>query len=351
MRRENQMEGQDVKQEVAVTTPRPPVKFGVSGFSVNTLEEAYRFGQYVVKAGFFPALDAPEKVVVTMQLAADNRVSFSLLAGNIAFINKRACMYGDALIGIAHANGGMSDFEETLEGKDENMTATCRIIRKGIVTPIVRTFSMRDAKAAQLLGKDPWQKYPKRMLAMRARSWALRDAGLVQGIIAREEAEDITPMRPAPAFPEKSGVERLADRLKAPEPPIIDVTPEPTPSEPAMAKAAAVESPGPCAKCKGVGLVTGCPECGEVLEAKGDAFEPPTEPPKEQEPEAPKHDPAAPITREERTRLLGLADGHGITIPMLKEIIKDVVGENVPILSLNHGQYDEVVAKVEAAKK
>ena len=39
------------------------------------------------------------------------------------------------------------------------------------------------------------------------------------------------------------------------------------------------------------------------------------------------------------------------TFLMLKEIIKDVVGENVPILSLNHGQFDEVVAKVEAAKK
>jgi len=168
------------------------------GFSIDSLDAAYRFGQYVAKSAFYKALTQPEQVVVTLQLANDCGVPFSLVATNIAFINGRASVYGDGLIGIAYASGLVEDFEETCQGDGENAVATCRVKRKGIKSDCSRSFSWQDAKQAGLTNRDPWKNYPKRMLQMRARSWALRDAGLIGGIIAREEAEDI----PSAAVPQ-----------------------------------------------------------------------------------------------------------------------------------------------------
>jgi hypothetical protein len=54
-------------------------------------------------------------------------------------------------------------------------------------------FSVTDAKKAQLWGKGgPWSQYARRMLQMRARGFALRDAfpDVLRGLITAEEAQD-----------------------------------------------------------------------------------------------------------------------------------------------------------------
>jgi hypothetical protein len=57
---------------------------------------------------------------------------------------------------------------------------------------------MEDAKRAGLAGKQgPWQQYPKRMLQMRARAFALRDVfpDVLRGVYVAEEAADMPPER------------------------------------------------------------------------------------------------------------------------------------------------------------
>ena len=61
---------------------------------------------------------------------------------------------------------------------------------------VTRSFSKQDAINAGLWGgSDPWKKYPRRMLQMRARGWCLRDAvpHLLAGVYAEGELIDITP--------------------------------------------------------------------------------------------------------------------------------------------------------------
>jgi hypothetical protein len=67
------------------------------------------------------------------------------------------------------------------------------VVKRRDRSPVVRTFSEADAKKAGLWGKaGPWQQYPSRMLQMRARSWALRDAfpDALRGLGIREEVAD-----------------------------------------------------------------------------------------------------------------------------------------------------------------
>jgi hypothetical protein len=70
--------------------------------------------------------------------------------------------------------------------------AVCVAKRKGR-TPVTAKFSVEDAKRAGLWAKQgPWSAYPKRMLQMRARGFALRDAfpDVLKGMITAEEAID-----------------------------------------------------------------------------------------------------------------------------------------------------------------
>jgi hypothetical protein len=113
---------------------------------------------------------------------------------NIAVINGRPTVWGDALLAIAYSKQLIEDISETVTGDGDDRTATCAIKRKGLNTPTVRVFSVTHAKKAGLWGKSgPWSQYPDRMLAMRARGFALRDAvpDALGGFTLAEEAMDM----------------------------------------------------------------------------------------------------------------------------------------------------------------
>jgi hypothetical protein len=112
---------------------------------------------------------------------------------NIAVVNGRPTVWGDAVVGLCRQSPVCKDIVETFTGEGDKMIATCTAIRVG-AEPVARSFSVEDAKKAGLWGKaGPWQQYPKRMLQMRARGFAVRDAfpDVLRGLITAEEAADI----------------------------------------------------------------------------------------------------------------------------------------------------------------
>lgn len=112
---------------------------------------------------------------------------------HVAVINGKPSLYGDGQLGVAMGKGQLEDIEEKIEGDGENMKAVCRVRRRNMATDTIRVYSVADAKKAGLWGKaGPWTQHPKRMLQMRARSFALRDtfADYLLGLSA-EEARDI----------------------------------------------------------------------------------------------------------------------------------------------------------------
>lgn len=131
---------------------------------------------------------------------------------NIAVINGRPSLWGDAVIGLVRSSPLCEYIYESIEGD----TAICRVKRKGEEEQ-QRTFSMAEAKQAGLAGKNVWAAYPKRMLQMRARAFALRDVfpDVLKGLPIAEEVQDyqekdITPKaekplsienQPAPELP------------------------------------------------------------------------------------------------------------------------------------------------------
>lgn len=98
------------------------------------------------------------------------------------------------MLAIVRASGKLSKFREYFTGTwaNDDFTAVCECSRGN--ESAVEQFSIADAKTAKLWaypsqGMTPWHKYPKRMLQMRARSWALRNmfSDVLKGISATEE--------------------------------------------------------------------------------------------------------------------------------------------------------------------
>jgi hypothetical protein len=172
-------------------------------------ESAWRIANAIVKAGMAPrGLDTPERAMVAILHGLEVGLTPMAALQSIAVVNGRPTIYGDGALGLVRASGLLESFDEQIIEDSQDIVAICRIKRRG--EPMIeRRFSRRDAEAAHLWdkrGRDgqetPWQTYPRRMLAMRARAFALRDgfADVLRGLGIREEVEDI-PADDAPRAP------------------------------------------------------------------------------------------------------------------------------------------------------
>jgi hypothetical protein len=135
----------------------------------------------------------PQDILVCVQWGYEMGLAPMQALQNIAVINGKPSVYGDAMMALVQASAVCEDVEEYFENEGTpNPVAVCIAKRKNR-KPVVAKFSVEDAKRAGLWAKQgPWSAYPKRMMQMRARGFALRDAfpDVLKGLISAEEAQD-----------------------------------------------------------------------------------------------------------------------------------------------------------------
>jgi len=170
-----------------------------------SFNELAQFSNMAAKSAMVPFAfrNKPEDIMLAVQMGSELGLAPMQALQNIAVINNRPSVWGDALIGLCRASVNCEDIAEKMEGEGEAMVATCMAKRRG-ASPVVARFSVADAKKAGLWGKaGPWQQYPARMLQLRARGFALRDAfpDVLRGLISAEEARDMPTDTPAYSGP------------------------------------------------------------------------------------------------------------------------------------------------------
>lgn len=164
-----------------------------SGFmNVATLEQALKCSEYIAKSSFCPKAFAGRAgdVLICLQMGQELGLKPMQALQNIAVINGRPTLWGDAMLAVCRQS---AEFEYINEKYDEKIKGYTCIVKRRNEPEYVSTFTEADAKVAKLWGKEgPWTQYPKRMLQMRARGFCLRDSfpDLLRGIISHEEAED-----------------------------------------------------------------------------------------------------------------------------------------------------------------
>lgn len=167
------------------------------GVKLSTFKEMIEFAKWVVEAKVNPkGLETVAAVAIAIEMGAEIGLPPLASVQNIAVINGRPSIWGDAMLGVCLASGlfDHSSFREEIEGEGENRFAVCEVRRKPDGKIIHQEFSIKDAKVAGLWGKQgPWTSFPARMLQMRARTFACRDAfpDVLRGLLSIEETQDI----------------------------------------------------------------------------------------------------------------------------------------------------------------
>lgn len=182
----------------------------------TNMKEAMEFAGLLAKSDIVPKdyQGKPGNVLVAIQWGMEIGLQPMQAMQNIAVINGRPSIWGDAMIALVRACPAFEYITETQTDRE----ATCVIKRKG-EPEAVRTFSMEDAKKAGLMGKSgPWTQYPKRMMQMRARSWALRDVfpDVLKGMICAEEALDSGPRDVTPVTRAAATLDRIRQSKQEP---------------------------------------------------------------------------------------------------------------------------------------
>lgn len=186
----------------------------IAPFIPDGFASVYKFSQLIAASGMAPKdMKSPDQVAVAIFHGLEIGLTPMAALQSIAVINGRPSIWGDGALAIVRASGEVEEFEELYEGGELYLKqpefnelgvlvkagtpnpaykAVCRLKRKGRPAKDYE-FSVLDAIEAGLYNKEgPWRQYRKRMLKMRARSFALRDefTDIMRGMVLAEEAQD-----------------------------------------------------------------------------------------------------------------------------------------------------------------
>ena len=196
----------------------------------QNMTEAMEFSKILATSNMVPAAykGKPQDILVAIGWGYEVGLQPMQALQNIAVINGKPSVYGDAALALVKADSRCAGVKEWIEGEGDDMIAHCLVKRRynEDMEETVATFSVMDAKQARLWGKQgPWQQYPKRMLAMRARGFAIRDAfpDAMKGMITAEEAQDY-PTAPRDVTPKANPLDNI-------KPPVEAVQEAPAPIE------------------------------------------------------------------------------------------------------------------------
>lgn len=197
--------------ETSEVTKLPIVMNEQRGYILpTTIDEAFRFAQAVVAARLAPDSysNDPKKVMLGVMAAMEAGLPPLYGLRQIAIINGRPCIWGDAAMALVQNTGLIEEYQEEKIGTapatndlskwpdDYGYKVTMK--RKGQKGSYEGTFTVGMAKRARLwlnAKKVPWMEHPDRMLKIRARTFPLRDgfADALAGLAIREEVEDLPP--------------------------------------------------------------------------------------------------------------------------------------------------------------
>jgi len=161
------------------------------GLMPSDLDGMWRVAQSMANSSFLPkGIKTIQDVFVCIQFGMELGLSPMQSVQNIAPINGRPTLWGDAFLAVVMSSRDFVNITEEVTGEGMELIATCTVERKKR-KPVTRTFSMRDAERAHLHTRDTYKNYPQRMCPMRARSWACRDAfpDVLKGIRTPEDID------------------------------------------------------------------------------------------------------------------------------------------------------------------
>jgi len=183
---------------------RAPIEMVSGVLRPKDIDGVWRIAQMHAAAGSIPDSlrysrgpneGQPNVAAVAVVLSAGYTVGFNDAQSMawIMVVNNRASVWGDGALALVYRAKVFESIEEIVEGEGDSRVARCLVKRTGGKV-VERSFSWKEAQNAQII-KGVWLKYPRRMLQMRARAFALRDVfpDVLMGLSIAEEQLDVEP--------------------------------------------------------------------------------------------------------------------------------------------------------------
>ncbi len=187
----------DDNNDKAMVHPHGAVPMTRRGLQLNTMDDAWRFAQCCRRTEMFAnKFKSDEECFLAVEMAAELGVPPLMGIQHIAVIGGRAFAETHLLMAAVQQAGVMTDYAEGVEmpnGKlDDDAYGWVKLRRGG--GPVLETrYSVKQAKSANLMGKQNWKSDPEHMLVTRALSRGLRRhfADICLGAYTVEEADEI----------------------------------------------------------------------------------------------------------------------------------------------------------------
>lgn len=208
------MAGEMVKAEPAGES----MPMRARGIVIADMNSLARFCKVVADSGLAPRdFKTPQQIAVAVMYGMELGLSPMQALQSVAVVNGKPGLYGDGALAVVRASGLLEWITEEVTGEGDKRKATCLTKRVGDPKARETTFSVADAKKANLWGKPgPWTQYQDRMLQFRARGFNLRDnfPDVLKGIKTVEELRD---------YPDEANEPKPVEAPPAAEPKTVQV--------------------------------------------------------------------------------------------------------------------------------
>lgn len=170
----------------ALAVVQPPAA-AIDPYQPGNFEAAWQLAQIVAKSRLAPNIQTPEQALVVLATGHELGLSSMQSLRGIHVIEGRPSPSADTLVAVVLRSGLAAFFREV---ETTDTSSTWETQRRGDNAVRRGTFTMDEARAAGLIkDKGNWAKYPRRMLAARAKAFLARDVypDLVLGLYTPEE--------------------------------------------------------------------------------------------------------------------------------------------------------------------
>jgi hypothetical protein len=209
---------------IQIHEPAPLTPFQPTG-----LEQAIRLADTLAKSNLLPGplRGKPADVLVTLITGHELGLSPMQAVRGLHVIDGKAVMSADLTVALVLKRRDVCEFFRLAESTDKRAAYTTKRVGS---EPVTLAWTIEQAQAAGLAGRDNWKKHTAAMLRARAASALARAVypDLVLGVYDPDEAEEFRPaarVTAPPPPPEPAPIE--GEIIPPPEEPAPQSDPEP----------------------------------------------------------------------------------------------------------------------------
>jgi hypothetical protein len=171
------------------------IPIGPKGVEFKSVEAMFRFAKCYLDSGLAPtSYKRPQQLVIVWAKALELGLQPMQAIEGMSIVNGRVGIMGDLALAMCENSGLLADTPKVeYSGEGDELSCTVTLRRKGRKSPRSASFSVKQAKAANIYERSSaWRGYPDRMTYYRALGFILRDvfSDVLKGMKTVEELQD-----------------------------------------------------------------------------------------------------------------------------------------------------------------